>query len=141
MKFKWASRLTTFEAKLAVDQSKTQEIAHGMDVLKDTLEWINTDKHVKMAIQVKDTIELFMQKHFPTIAVNDLMDLPGQLSELMLQRSQGEVVNPLRKPDPRLLILTLDFNVPGVSWLNFSALLATVTDLLLFDNNFQHHCL
>lgn len=123
----WASRLNTFQAKLSFDQAKCQEIAHGMDVLKDTLEWINTDKHVKMALQVKSTIEAYMAKHFPTVTVNDLTDLPGHLAEMMLARSQGEAVNPLRKADPRLLILALDFNVPGVSQ-------AQVPAMITFDN-------
>ena len=121
----WMAKLQVFEAKLHCDQKKDQEISNGVETLRDVLDWIQTSKRVKQAESCRGLVDAHMKRAFPVVDLGDISELPGKLADHMGedhvaedhaedQVGNGHVKKSTKK---RLMVILVDFNVPGVAWL------------------------
>lgn len=118
----WQAKLATLEAKLTCDYRKASEIASGMDLLKDALDWLATSKRVKQAQMARDVVQHTIEKNFPVMTINDYNEFSGELAQVLARvEQQGPMtsdtcgVSMKVKKARRLVVLHLDFNVPGVT--------------------------
>ena len=107
----WQAKVASFEAKLAIDQRSIVQVSNGLDILKDTLDWLQMQKHVKQASVAKEAVNTFMDEKFPSVTCEDLVDLPGQIATCVKQK------NPNPDKNGQLMVLLVDFNVPNESQL------------------------
>lgn len=107
----WQAKVAAFEAKLVIDQRSIRQVAAGMDILKDTLDWIQMQKQVKQASVAKEAVDAFMDERFPCISCEELVDLPGQIAATL---NKNKPMQQTQK-NPQLVILHVDFNVPNES--------------------------
>lgn len=123
----WTAKLQVFEAKLHCDQKKVQEIASGVDTLRDVLDWIQTSKRVKQAEACRGLVEAHMARTFPVVDLGDISELPGKLADHVGENNevQDQVEDKVgsgqvkKSANKRLIVILVDFNVPGVAWLFF----------------------
>ena len=71
----WEAKVAAFEARLAIDQRNIVQVSNGLDSLKDTLDWIQMQKHVKQASMAKEAVNIFMDQKFPAVSCDELVDL------------------------------------------------------------------
>ena len=107
----WEAKVAAFEARLAIDQRNIVQVSNGLDSLKDTLDWIQMQKHVKQASMAKEAVNIFMDQKFPAVSCDELVDLPGQVASCL---SQGDKNS---QKTAQLVVLYVDFNVPNESQL------------------------
>ena len=84
----WQAKLATLEAKLTCDYRKASEIASGMDLLKDALDWLATSKRVKQAQMARDVVQHTIEKNFPVMTINDYNEFSGELAQVLARVEQ-----------------------------------------------------
>ena len=96
------------EAKLKLDWKLLNSVSDGYEVLGDCLDWLSTQKKLKVAQHARDTVDRHMKFFCPVLAVENNESLPGDLEGLMAS------LPPLADPDgKRLMVFHLDFNTPN----------------------------
>ena len=107
-KNEWDAKLAGFQARLKCDQRLVQEIAAGHTLLKDALDWLASSKRLEEAKKAKTLVESHVMRFIPTLTVDDVIDLPGELAKAL-----PPVENNAK--NQRLVVLHVDFNVPGAT--------------------------
>lgn len=107
-KHEWDAKLAAFQARLKCDQRLVQEIATGHTLLKDALDWLASSKRLEEAKKAKTLVDSHVERCVPTLVIDDMIDLPGELA-----KSVPPMENNAK--NQRLIVLHVDFNVPGAT--------------------------
>ena len=121
------SKLVALEAKLKLDQRLLESISDGYGVLGDCLDWITTQKKLKVAKQARTVVEEHMECFCPVLTVDGFDTFPGDLQGMLSRLSMMSDDASAR----RLIVFHLDFNIPGVP-LNLNTLKPHSFDSLVF---------
>lgn len=116
------ARLASLQAKLESDQRLLRQVNQGYTVLNDCLDWISTQKKLKIAKRARDVVQEHQDYYLPVLEIDDYTNLPGALQSLIsslpkVPQSTSLALHEGMKAEPKNLIaFVLDFNVPGVTW-------------------------
>lgn len=102
------SKFVSVGAKLKSDWKTLNSVSDGYEVLGDCLDWLSTQKKLKVAQHARETVDRHMQFFCPVLAVESNDSLPGDLEGLMaflpaLAHADGK----------RLMVFHLDLNIPN----------------------------
>ena len=79
--------------------------AQKRTLLKDALDFIASSKRLEEAKRAKALVDAHVERFVPTVAVDDIIDLPGELAKSLASSN-------LEANASRLVVLHVDFNVP-----------------------------
>ncbi|CAK9054489.1 unnamed protein product [Durusdinium trenchii] len=79
----WTSKFVSVGAKLKSDWKMLNSVSDGYEVLGDCLDWLSTQKKLKVAQHARETVDRHMQFFCPVLAVESNDSLPGDLEGLM----------------------------------------------------------
>ena len=113
------ARLASLQAKLEVDQRLLRQVNQGYTVLNDALDWISTQKKLKIARQAREAVQEHQEFYIPIMEVDDCTNMPGSLqsltSKLPLPKKPDASCNLSDAQSKTLIAFVLDSNVPGAT--------------------------
>lgn len=97
---------------MKLDQKLLSSVSAGYEVLGDCLDWLSTQKKLKVAKHARATVESHMKYYCPALPVESNDTLPGDLEGLVASIPMLSTEANAK----RLMVFHLDFNIPNDFW-------------------------